>query len=65
MYMLKYATTLHATTWCDTTYLSLHAKNAQCDENYVWQKFGVSTDYNTFVQHPWHGTGQGATKVAL
>jgi len=34
-------------------------------KNYVWQKFGVSTDYNTVVQHPWHSTGQGAAKVAL
>jgi len=32
---------------------------------YVWHKFGVSEDYNTFDQHPWHGAGQGAADAAL
>jgi len=32
---------------------------------YVRHKFGVSTEFNTFAQHPWHGTGQGAADAAL
>jgi len=32
---------------------------------FVRHKFGVSEEYNTFNQHPWHGTGQGAADVAL
>jgi len=32
---------------------------------YIWHKYGVSEDYNTFEQHPWHGAGQGAADVAL
>jgi len=32
---------------------------------YVRHKFGVSADYNTFEQHPWHGAGQGAADAAL
>jgi len=31
----------------------------------VRHKFGVSMDYNTFEQNPWHGAGQGATNAAL
>jgi len=32
---------------------------------YVRHKFGVSTEHNTFEEHPWHGAGQGAANVAL
>ncbi len=32
---------------------------------YVRHKYGVSEDYNTFDQHPWHGAGQGAADAAL
>jgi len=32
---------------------------------YVQHKFGVSSDYNTLDQSPWHGAGQGATDTAL
>jgi len=32
---------------------------------YVKHKFSVSTQYNTFSQHPWHGAGQGAADAAL
>jgi len=32
---------------------------------FIRHKFGVSEDYNTFSQHPWHGTGQGTVDAAL
>jgi len=32
---------------------------------FVQHKFGVSKEYNTFNQNPWHGTGQGAANAAL
>jgi len=32
---------------------------------FVRHKFGVSKEYNTFSQHPWHGSGQGAADAAL
>jgi len=32
---------------------------------YVQHKFGVSHEYNTYKQHPWHGAGQGTTDTAL
>jgi len=31
----------------------------------VRHKFGVSQEYNTFQQYPWHGTRQGAADAAL
>jgi len=37
----------------------------QAMQYYIWHKFGVSQDYNTFNQHPWHGTGQGTADAAL
>jgi len=32
---------------------------------YVCHKYGISKDYNTFDQHPWHGAGQGTADAAL
>jgi len=32
---------------------------------YIRHKYGVSTNYNTFEDHPWHGAGQGAADAAL
>jgi len=32
---------------------------------YVQHKYGGSANYNTFDQHPWHGTGQGTADAAL
>jgi len=32
---------------------------------FVHHKFGVSTAFNMFLQHPWHGTGQGAANATL
>jgi len=49
----------------DIAYLRLHAKTHQAMQYYVRHKFGVSSQYNTFVQHPWHGAGQGAADAAL
>jgi len=46
-------------------YLQLHAQTHCLMHYYVWHKFGVSTDYNTFEQNPWHGAGQGAANAAL
>jgi len=46
-------------------YLKLHACTHQVMWYYVQHKFGVSQEYNTFDQHPWHGAGQGAVEVAL
>jgi len=46
-------------------YLRLHAKTHQLMHYFVRHKFGVSNEYNTFAQHPWHGAGQGAADAAL
>jgi len=46
-------------------YLCLHAKTHQLMRYFVRHKFGVSTEYNTFAQHPWHGASQGAMDAAL
>jgi len=46
-------------------YLRLHARMHQLMKYFVWHKFGVSPEYNTFAQHPWHGAGQGAADAAL
>ncbi len=46
-------------------YLRLHARTHQLMRYHVRHKFGVSTEYNTFSQHPWHGAGQGAADAAL
>jgi len=46
-------------------YLRLHAQTHQLMRYYVHHKLGVSTDYNTFEQHPWHGAGQGTADAAL
>jgi len=32
---------------------------------YIRHQYGMSTEYNTFDQHPWHGAGQGAADAAL
>jgi len=42
----------------DVAYLRLHARTHQLMRYYVRHKFGVSSDYNTFENHPWHGAGQ-------
>jgi len=49
----------------DNAYLRLHAKMHQAMKYFVCHKFGISTDYNTFAAHPWHGAGQGAANAAL
>jgi len=49
----------------DDAYLRLHAKTHQAMKYYVCHKFGISTNYNTFAAHPWHGAGQGVANVAL
>jgi len=46
-------------------YLRLHAQTHRLMKYYVRHKFGVSPDYNTFENHPWHGAGQGAANAAL
>jgi len=46
-------------------YLQLHARTHQSMKYYIRHKFGVSAEYNTFEQHPWHGAGQGAADAAL
>jgi len=46
-------------------YLRLHAQTHRLTKYYVRHKYGVSEDYNTFEQHPWHGAGQGAADAAL
>jgi len=48
----------------DVEYLHLHARTHQLMRYYVRHKFGVSSDYNTFENHPWHGAGQGAADAA-
>jgi len=32
---------------------------------HICHKFGGSTDFNTYEQHPWHGAGQGTADTAL
>jgi len=49
----------------DKVYLKLHACTHQAMKCYIWHKFGVSTEYNTFTQHPWHGAEQGSANAAL
>jgi len=49
----------------DIAHLRLHARTHQLMRYYVRHKFGISTDYNTFDNHPWHGAGQGAADAAL
>jgi len=46
-------------------YLRLHAQTHQLMRYFVRHKFGVSKEYNTFSQHPWHGAGQGVADTAL
>jgi len=46
-------------------YLRLHAQTHKLMKYYVRHKYGVSVEYNTFEQHPWHGAGQGAADAAL
>jgi len=46
-------------------YLRLHARTHQSMKYYIRHKFGVSVEYNTSEQHPWHGAGQGAADAAL
>jgi len=48
----------------DDAYLRLHTKTHQAMKYYVHHKFGVSSEYNTFSTHPWHGAGQGAADTA-
>jgi len=47
------------------TYLRLHAHMHRLMKYYVQHKYGLSEDYNTFDQHPWHGAGQGMADAAL
>ncbi len=49
----------------DMAYLKLHAVTHKAMKYYVQHKFGISHDFNTFEQHPWHGAGQGAADAAL
>ncbi len=49
----------------DIEYLCLHTCTHQLMRYYVRHKFGVSSEYNTFENHPWHGAGQGAADAAL
>jgi len=46
-------------------YLRLHVQTHRIMKYYVWHKFGVSPEFNTFENHPWHGAGQGAANAAL
>jgi len=46
-------------------YLRLHAQTHRLMKYYVRHKFGISPEYNTFENHPWHGAGQGAADAAL
>jgi len=46
-------------------YLCLHVHTHQAMHYFVWHKFGVLHQYNTFAQHLWHGAGQGAADAAL
>jgi len=47
------------------TYLHLPARTHQLMHYFVRHKFGVSDDFNTFAQHPWHSASQGAANVVL
>ncbi len=49
----------------DDDYLRLHAQTHQLMKYYVRHKLGVSKEYNTSEQQPWHGAGQGAADAAL
>ncbi len=49
----------------DNVYLKLHVHTHQLMRYYVWHKFGISTDYDTFESHPWHGASQGAADATL
>jgi len=47
-------------------YLCIHAQTHCLMRYYVWHKYGVSEDYNTFAHSPsWHGVGQGAADAEL
>ncbi len=46
-------------------YLRLHAQTHRSLKYYVRYKYGVSEEFNTFDQNPWHGAGQGAADAAL
>jgi len=46
-------------------YLKLHARTHQAMHYHVRHQFGVSNNFNTFEQHPWHVAGQGAAIAAL
>jgi len=49
----------------EDAYLRLHARTHQLMRYFIRHKFGVSQEYNTFSQYPWHGSGQGAADAAL
>jgi len=54
--------------WChraEEDYLWLHAQTHCLMKYYVHHKYGISSSYNTFDRHPWHGAGQGAAGAAL
>jgi len=46
-------------------YLRLHAAMHWLMKYYVRHKYGVSKEYNTYEQYPWHSAGQGAADAAL
>jgi len=46
-------------------YLPLHAQTHCLMKYYVRHKFGVSVEYNTFAEHPWHRSGQGTADASL
>ncbi len=46
-------------------YLHLHAKTHQLMCYYDHHKFGISKDYNSYSQHPWHGVVHGMVDTAL
>ncbi len=46
-------------------YLKLHTQTHRLMKYYVRHQYGISTEYNTFDSHPWHGAGQGAANAAL
>jgi len=46
-------------------YLRLHTQTHHLMRYYVQHKYGVSHDYNTYADHPWHGVGQGAADAVL
>jgi len=49
----------------EDAYLRLHARTHQLMQYFVRHKSGVSKEFNTYQQHPWHGAGQGAADAAL